>query len=42
LNWAMEQPGVAKAQLDIFVGCTSFPEKMEELITGRVPESLAQ
>jgi DNA-binding Lrp family transcriptional regulator len=42
LNWTMEQPGVANAQLDIFVACTGFPEKLGELITGRVPEILPQ
>jgi hypothetical protein len=40
LNWTMEQPGVAKAQLDIFVACTGFPEKLGELITSRVPDIL--
>jgi DNA-binding Lrp family transcriptional regulator len=42
LNWAMEQPGVAKAQLDILVGCTSFPEKLGDLVTSRVPDILPQ
>jgi DNA-binding Lrp family transcriptional regulator len=42
LSWAMEQPGVARAQLDIFAGCTSFPEKMGELVTGRVPDIVPQ
>jgi DNA-binding Lrp family transcriptional regulator len=42
LNWTMEQPGVAMAQLDILVAVTGFPEKLGELITGRVPEILPQ
>ncbi len=42
LNWTMEQPGVAMAQLDILVGVTGFPEKLGELVTSRVPEIIAQ
>jgi DNA-binding Lrp family transcriptional regulator len=42
LNWTMEQPGVAMAQLDILVAVTGFPEKLGELVTSRVPDIIAQ
>ena len=42
LNWTMEQPGVAMAQLDILVAVTGFPEKLGELMPSRVPEIIAQ
>jgi DNA-binding Lrp family transcriptional regulator len=42
LNWTMEQPGVAMAQLDILVAVTGFPERLGELITSRVPDIIAQ
>ena len=42
LNWTMEQPGVAVAQLDILVAVTGFPEKLGELVTSRVPDIIAQ
>jgi DNA-binding Lrp family transcriptional regulator len=42
LNWTMEQPGVAMAQLDIFVAVTGFPEKLGELVTSGVPDIIAQ
>jgi DNA-binding Lrp family transcriptional regulator len=42
LNWTMEQPGVAVAQLDILVDVTGFPEKLGELVTSRVPDIIAQ
>jgi DNA-binding Lrp family transcriptional regulator len=42
LNWTMEQPGVAMAQLDILVAVTGFPEKLGELMTSRVPDIIAQ
>ena len=39
-DWAKEQPGVARAELDIQVNCTLFPEKIAEILTGRTPEQL--
>jgi DNA-binding Lrp family transcriptional regulator len=42
LNWTMEQPGVAMAQLDILVAVTGFPEKLGELVTSKVPDIIAQ
>ena len=42
LNWTMEQPGVAVAQVDILVAVTGFPEKLGELVTSRVPDIIAQ
>jgi hypothetical protein len=42
LNWTMEQPGVATAQLDILVDVIGFPEKLGELVTSRALEIIAQ
>jgi len=36
VDWAKEQPGIAIAQLNIQTSCTTFPEKMAELLGRRL------